>query len=257
MTTNGLPSRSWLYSLNAAYREPSSSVTMSFTHQHQHPHQPHGHDFASANQAFFDEHAQQADHRPMAGEVAQSVRDAILRAYSFDADSTTVLDFACGTGIVSHGLAAHCKTLVGVDISQGMVDRFNKSAAEQGISPEKMHAVRVELKGQDSELDGAKFDVVMCSLAFHHIADVLGTTRLLSFYLKPGGVLLVVDFPAMDISQFPVEAQAMIPHTHGVSETLIRDAYEKAGLGEFEWTLFKRPKGDMHPEDTFIAKGVK
>jgi predicted TPR repeat methyltransferase len=43
-----------------------------------------------------------------------------------------VLDFACGTGIVSRGLVPHCKKLVGVDISQGMVDEFNKNAAEHG-----------------------------------------------------------------------------------------------------------------------------
>ncbi|KAF7323453.1 Methyltransf-25 domain-containing protein [Mycena chlorophos] len=229
---------------------------MNTAHQHEHDHHSSahppgpGHDFASANQAFFDQHAHQADKRHGAEEMAQSIRQAILEAYPFSQEGTTVLDFACGTGIVSHGLVGRVQELVGVDISQGMVDQFNKSAAEHGIAPEKMRALRVELRGEDQELDGKKFDVVV---------DIVGTTRLLSFFLKPGGALLIVDFPIMDISKFPDEAAAaaMIAHTHGVSEATMRDAYGQAGLGGFEWKLFKGPKGGMHPEDVFLAKGVK
>lgn len=58
-----------------------------------------------------------------------------------------------------------------------MVDEFNKGVQNHGalplslirksihrrpgISTEQMSAVRVELKGEDTELDGIKFDVVM------------------------------------------------------------------------------------------------
>ncbi|KAF7323318.1 Methyltransf-25 domain-containing protein [Mycena chlorophos] len=238
---------------------------MNSAHQHTHDHHSSshppgpGHDFASANQAFFDQHAHQADKRHGAEEMAQSIRNAMLEAYPFTQEATRVLDFACGTGIVSHGLVGRVQELVGVDISQGMVDQFNKSAAEHGIAPEQMRALRVELKGKEQELDGKKFDVVVCSLAFHHIQDIVGTTRLLSFFLKPGGTLLIIDFPIMDISKFPDEAAAaaMIAHTHGVSEATMRDAYGQGGLGGFEWKLFKGPKGGMHPEDVFLAKGVK
>ncbi|KAF7294560.1 Methyltransf-25 domain-containing protein [Mycena indigotica] len=155
---------------------------MASSHNHPHPHHAHGHDYASANQAFFDQHAHEADQRHGAGELAKDIRDAILQAYKFDDQSTTLLDFACGTGIVSLGLAERCKKVVGVDISQGMVDQYNKNAAERDISSQ---ALRIELKGEDSELDGTKFDVVMCSLAYHHIQDIVSTTRLLSFFLKP------------------------------------------------------------------------
>lgn len=40
------------------------------------------------------------------------------------------------------------------------MDVYNSRAAEQG-NAEKMKAVRAALKGEDSELDGAKFDAIV------------------------------------------------------------------------------------------------
>ncbi|KAJ7253341.1 S-adenosyl-L-methionine-dependent methyltransferase [Mycena haematopus] len=217
----------------------------------------HHHGFVSANQAFFDKHAQQADHRPQAAEMAASVCNAILQAYSFDKEATVVLDYACGTGIVARGIVPHCKTLFGVDISQGMVDEFNKGAQNHEIPTEKMRAVRAELKGEHSELERTKFDVVMCSLAYHHIEDIAAVTRLLTFFLKPGGTLIVVDFPKMDVAGVPTEVLPAIAHKGGITEIALREVYDAAGLADFQWVLFKGPKSNMHPEDIFLAKGVK
>ena len=65
------------------------------------------------------------------------------------------------TGLMSRELAAYVKLILGVDISQKMVDQFNLRVANQGTDPSKMRAVSVELKGTDEELDGLKFDVTI------------------------------------------------------------------------------------------------
>ncbi|KAJ7144936.1 S-adenosyl-L-methionine-dependent methyltransferase [Mycena crocata] len=217
----------------------------------------HHHDFASANQALFDEHAHKAEHRPHAPELAESVSNAILQAYPFDKDTTTVLDYACGTGIVSRRLAPHCKTLLGVDISQGMVDEFNKGVQSHSLNTEQIRALRAELKGEDTELDGMKFDIIICSLAYHHFGDIAAVTTLLTFFLKPGGTLLVADFPTMDPTALPVGFEHVVAHSHGISEAAIKGVYEGAGLQGFHQVLFKGPKTDLHPEVIFLAKGIK
>jgi ubiquinone/menaquinone biosynthesis C-methylase UbiE len=106
---------------------------------------------------------------------------AMLDAYKFKEGETVVMDYACGTGqlmlllthislslinlyfpgLISKELIPHVKSILGVDISQGMVDQFNLRVKNEGISPDKMRAVREELQGKDGELDGMKFDVIV------------------------------------------------------------------------------------------------
>ena len=62
---------------------------------------------------------------------------------------------------MSRLLAAHAKEIVGVDISQGMVDEFNNHVEEEKISPKAVHAICTELKGEEGELDGKNFDIIM------------------------------------------------------------------------------------------------
>ena len=64
---------------------------------------------------------------------------------------------------MSRELAPYAKSIVGVDISQSVVDHYNQTVSDQGILPEEMRAVCTELKGKDEELDGLKFDVITVS----------------------------------------------------------------------------------------------
>src|SRR2546423_1729841 len=67
---------------------------------------------------------------------------------------TRVLDLACGTGTVSELLARSGYEVVGVDISDGMIEEAQKKAAQNGLA--------VEFHVQDAaklSLSGAKFDL--------------------------------------------------------------------------------------------------
>jgi cyclopropane fatty-acyl-phospholipid synthase-like methyltransferase len=63
--------------------------------------------------------------------------------------------------LISKELAPYAKTIVGVDITQALVDNYNQRVANQGITPDEMHAVCAELKGVEGELEGLKFDVIV------------------------------------------------------------------------------------------------
>ncbi len=68
--------------------------------------------------------------------------------------------------MISRELAPYVKQITGVDISEGMVEVYNTAVASEGIPPEKAHAVCTTLKGEEGELDGQKFDVVVvCSFS--------------------------------------------------------------------------------------------
>lgn len=64
-------------------------------------------------------------------------------------------------------LAPYAKSIVGVDVSEGSVARFNKRVSDLGFSPGDFHAVSIKLTEDDALLDGVKFDVVMVSPSSH------------------------------------------------------------------------------------------
>jgi len=63
---------------------------------------------------------------------------------------------------VSKQIIPYAKSILGVDVSQGMVDLYNETGEKEGFSG--MKAVCADLKGENGELDGRKFDVIIVSI---------------------------------------------------------------------------------------------
>ncbi|KAI0344984.1 S-adenosyl-L-methionine-dependent methyltransferase [Trametopsis cervina] len=236
------------------------------SHHHQHPQEHKEHDFVAANEVHYDASAGELDTRPEWIKLARDSCEAMHNAYPelFDKENTTVLDFACGPGLISRELYPFVKSLVGVDISQGVVDVYNRRVAEHGIPPEKMKAVRATLKGEEGELDGAKFDVIVCAAAYHHFPDVNEITRILYTFLKPGGALLITDGirdPSPDALLADAEVQEkyghVIAHKGGFSDAEVREIFENAGLVGFDY----RPAGEATWQGRtlrfFLARGLR
>jgi len=204
----------------------------------------HGHDYAKANAEHFDKESKNQGLTEAAAELAQLSAPYILKQYAFDKETTEVLDFAAGWGLVSKQIIPHAKSILGVDISQGMVDVYNDTGSKEGTG--NMKAVRVELKGEDGELDGQKFDVVTCNMAYHHFADIRQMTKILAGFLKPGGKLIVSDFRTGG-EGVRKDFSHVVAHD-GMSEDVLRDAFTYAGLTDividdgfdYSSTLFDR-----------------
>ncbi|KAI9433919.1 S-adenosyl-L-methionine-dependent methyltransferase, partial [Lactarius indigo] len=150
----------------------------------------------AANIAHFDAHSEDYDRRhPDARELALRLARALRRVLPLDEDTTSVLDYACGSGQVSRALAPHVARLVGVDISPRMVELYNARADAQGLEPHEMRAV-----GALAELDVQdRFDLVVCSMAYHHFATIDDVSYELVKYLKPGGTLAVADIAHVEL----------------------------------------------------------
>ena len=101
----------------------------------------------------------------------------------------TVLDFACGTGIVTLSLAPYVKELHGIDISDEMIRRAQGKAAAQGIA----NVLLTQTDLFDDSLAPASFDTVLACNVLLYVeqrAEVLARVREL---LKADGKLLVVS----------------------------------------------------------------
>ena len=64
-------------------------------------------------------------------------------------------------GLISRELIPHVKSIIGVDITQGLVDQYNLRVSNQGLDPSEMKAIRAELKENDPQLGDTKFDVIV------------------------------------------------------------------------------------------------
>ncbi|KAI0373157.1 S-adenosyl-L-methionine-dependent methyltransferase [Pilatotrama ljubarskyi] len=224
-----------------------------------------GHDFAQANKAHFDEHAGKLEEEhPYARELGVITVNTMREHYPslFDKEHTEVLDYACGIGLVSQALRPYVEHILGVDISQGSVDLFNKQAADKGFASE-MKAVVGPLKGEPGERDGKKFDVIICCAAYHHMVSIEETTRILAFFLKPGGSLLVTDLKAAPDGRVlvPETHHHLVPHKHGLTEETMRKTFEEQGLTNFGFNSMPAPEfmAKMFGADLqwFLARGVK
>jgi SAM-dependent methyltransferase len=101
----------------------------------------------------------------------------------------TVLDVACGGGIVVCGFARVVKHATGIDITPAMLDRASKLQAEKGLT-------NVTWKQGDvlplPFADGS-FSIVTSRFAFHHFLDPLAVLGEMKRVCRPGGKVIVAD----------------------------------------------------------------
>ncbi|KAI6044389.1 S-adenosyl-L-methionine-dependent methyltransferase [Pisolithus marmoratus] len=210
-----------------------------------------------ANEEFFNNPA--AEHlfyTSDAQETARLVAAAMLSAVPFDKQNTVAMDFACGVGLISQELVSKTKTIIGVDISQRMVDVYNNSAKEQSLFPDGRKAVRVDrLAENEPQLEGMLFDVVVCASSYHHFPSIVDVTKVLVSYLKPGGSLLVTD---MIKGEYPMlQAHHPVPHKGGFEAEDMRTAFETAGLHKFSFAEVASVEFAGYPVTMFLASGEK
>src|SRR5437763_5723512 len=101
----------------------------------------------------------------------------------------SVLDVACGGGIVVCGFAPHVRHATGIDMTPAMLERARALAAEKGITNVSWR------EGDVTRLpypDGA-FTIVVTRFAVHHFPDPPAVFAEMVRVCAPGGRVVVVD----------------------------------------------------------------
>lgn len=111
-----------------------------------------------------------------------------IRAHLKKQDSLKVLEVGCGTGILGSQFVSKENELIGVDTSSGMLDVFNqKFHGNQNVQ-----SMILNLEENEFPLD-KKFDLIISSMAFHHLKSPEKMIFKLKKLLAPSGVLAVID----------------------------------------------------------------
>jgi SAM-dependent methyltransferase len=119
--------------------------------------------------------------------------DAMLAAAGAQG-AERVLDAGCGTGHTALAFAPHVAEVVGVDLTEAMLEQGRRLAAERGLT---------NVSFREGDVEGlpfadASFDIVTSRLSAHHYPHPAVALREFARVLRPGGVFLRVDVVAPD-----------------------------------------------------------
>lgn len=126
-----------------------------------------------------------------------------------------VLEIGCGTGLLGSQFWQSNSQYVGLDTSSEMLSVLHSKCDEKDL-------VRSYLVNMDTEEVPEKdFDLVVSSMAFHHLKDPKNTVQRLAPHLSANAAVAVIDLRSEDGSFHP-DPQGMGVHHSGFSEEEIR-----------------------------------
>lgn len=165
-----------------------------------------------------------------------------------------IMEFGCGTGLVSFHLKNKNANFLLVDNSTGMIEKVEQKITDSNQN--NMTTYCGDLKDLDSD---KKFDVIYSSMVFHHIEDVQATVNLLTTFLKPHGKLIIVDL-LPDNGTFHKNSEAFKGH-HGFKISDMKNHLEAAGLenisGRKFYSSYKMVDDANHPYSLFSIYATK
>jgi ubiquinone/menaquinone biosynthesis C-methylase UbiE len=154
---------------------------------------------SSHRDLILDQFTRQATPFSTAKSIASEDALRLLVEASAAGPDDTVLDVACGGGLVVCAFAQVVQRAEGIDITPAMLDRARALAAEKGLANTSWR------QGDVTSLpypDGA-FSIVTSRFTFHHFQDPLAVLREMRRVCAPGGRVAVVD---TDASADPAKA---------------------------------------------------
>jgi ubiquinone/menaquinone biosynthesis C-methylase UbiE len=141
----------------------------------------------------FDKEAAQWDANTFRVKLAQEVSAAMIREIK-PTQEMNVLDFGCGTGLVTLALQPLVKAITGADSSTGMLETLNGKIAAQKLSNVRTQHVDFE---QGQRVEGG-YDLIVSSMVTHHVPDTLALFREWRELLLPGGRIAFADLDTED-----------------------------------------------------------
>lgn len=216
--------------------------------------------FAEANKKAFDSFATSYNIHPWQQKLAAKLTTEIQSRKQWfgvewtqsDGKSKNVrlLDYACGTGAASIALWPLVTEIRGMDLSEGMVAKYNEAMSGLDLSSDQAHAIVHDLTGDSvpaaPTVAKPTFDVAIMSLALHHINDPELLMRLLADQVKPKtGVVIIVDFLPFEHGHGEHKGLlAGMAHTikqHGFTIAQMHDLYRQAGLADIDCQVVDEP----------------
>ncbi len=125
--------------------------------------------------------------------LASAVAEAIAAAVGLT-PALDVLDYGCGTGLLTLALRPHVRSVAGVDTSAGMLAVLDRKVRDGGLTG----VVTARLGAGTGYAFTGAYDLIVSSMTLHHVADVGALLDRLHRHLRPGGRVALADLDLED-----------------------------------------------------------
>ena len=184
----------------------------------------------------------------------KAIGEAILRETQ-PTKAMDVLDYGCGTGLVSLFLLPHVRSVTGADSSPGMLEVLRTKIREGGITG--MKVIQLDMEKEPAPAD--RFPMIVSSMVMHHVANVGRVLSAFHEMLHPGGVVCIADLDTEPGIFHPTEAAAGVHH-HGFDRRAFMDQLAAIGFEGIRATtahVIQKPVEGGEPRDfpVFLVVG--
>jgi 2-polyprenyl-3-methyl-5-hydroxy-6-metoxy-1,4-benzoquinol methylase len=171
--------------------------------------------------------------KPFADLPVHSAADGMARTLAAAGiqPGMTVLDVACGPGIVACAAAAQAKRVTGIDLTPAMIAQARSRQESSRLTNLDWHV------GDATQLpfsDGT-FDVVITRYSFHHMTTPAATLREMKRVCRKGGRVVVIDATPSPETQAAYDHMERVrdgSHVSALTLDQLRTLGREAGLSE-------------------------
>jgi len=204
----------------------------------------------------FDKEAASWDKSPdrvkLANDIANALSDEKILTPDMD-----VLDFGCGTGLLTLQLQPLARFVTGVDSSQGMLGVLKAKIENRSMTMNNIKIQYLDLEKGDV-LDGS-FDLIICSMTLHHVKEIRPLLDQFYRITAPRGYLCIADLDP-DNGQFHGDNDTVFHH--GFDRAMLRQAFMDVGFDNIRDrtaanVMKPTPDGSMRSFSVFLMTGRK
>ena len=197
----------------------------------------------------FDTLAQEWDSKPERVEIAMNFVDYIKKEIDKDISKINLLDYGCGSGLISFGFASDVKSIIGLDYSIGMVDRYNQKAKQLNFA----HLKAKQHNINEEDLLANQFDLIATNMTMHHIKDISNFVKVLKNSLTKDGYLYISDLVTED-GKFHSMGNDDVEHL-GFDEDTLYKVFNEHGFKNIKFNIIQTIKKDYGNYPIFVISG--
>jgi ubiquinone/menaquinone biosynthesis C-methylase UbiE len=150
----------------------------------------------------------------------------------------TVLDVACGPGLLACAFAPVVRRVTGVDVTPAMLEQARALQSYKGLS----NLTWDLAEAPPLPYPDRQFSIVTCRFSFHHMLDPLAVLREMRRVCSRDGRVVVADMTpvAAKAEAFHMAEKLRDPsHVRALPQQELLGLFERAGLGEIRTEKYR------------------